>query len=185
MNDEGILQLYWARDGQATIETQKQYGALMRRAAARVLKDPQDQEECVNDALLVLWDTIPPRHPQSLAAYLASVTRNQALKRWEHLSAQKRNPAAVCSLSELEECVSGRDTLEDVVENRRLAEALSGFVRQLPQEKRWVFLARYLEFRDIPEICRATGFSSSKVNTMLFRLRRQLRVYLQKEDFEL
>lgn len=185
MEDQDIIRLYLARDHQATRETQAKYGPLLQAAAARVLNDPQDREECVNDALLALWNTIPPQRPRSLAAYLTAITRNQALKRWEKLSAQKRNPAAVCSLSELEDCVSGSQTLEDAVEADRLAAVLSDFVRQLSPDKRWIFLARYLEFHDIPAICQATGYSKSKVSTMLHRLRRQLREYLQKEDFAL
>ena len=46
-------------------------------------------------------------------------------------------------------------------------------------------ICRYFFLDSIAEIAAALGFSSSKVKSLLFRLRSSLREYLQKEGFEL
>lgn len=182
MEDDAIIRRYLDRDPSAIRLTQQAYGGLCRAAAARILSCREDQEECVNDALLALWNTIPPQRPRQLGAYLNRITRNLALKRWEYLSAEKRGRAAVCSLTELEDCLPGEDGVERQAEGRLLAQSLSAFLRELPEEKRLVFLRRYYFFDPIEDICARTGFSKSKVTSMLFHLRNRLRDHLTKEE---
>lgn len=38
------------------------------------------------------------------------------MKKYEYISAAKRNPAAITSLEELEDCVSGKDSIESEIE---------------------------------------------------------------------
>ena len=79
MEDSRIVELFLSRDERAVEEAAHSHGGLCRALALRVLGDPQEAEECVNDALLAAWDSIPPRRPEKLSAYLARLTRNQAL----------------------------------------------------------------------------------------------------------
>ena len=102
----------------------------------------------------------------------------------EYLSAARRNPEAVCSLSELEECVSGGDAVESELENRRVGQAISDFLWQQEEEKRVIFLRRYWYFESIDDICRRSGYSRSKVTSMLHQTRKKLRTYLEKEGIE-
>ena len=68
MDDERILDLYWQRSEQAVAETDARYGGLLRSIAQNILRDAADAEECVSDAYLRAWTTIPPQRPNSLAA---------------------------------------------------------------------------------------------------------------------
>lgn len=43
--------------------------------AEGILNDTSDSEESVNDTWLAAWDSIPPTLPQSLRAYLGTLTR--------------------------------------------------------------------------------------------------------------
>jgi RNA polymerase sigma-70 factor (ECF subfamily) len=108
-----------------------------------------------------------------------------ALKKIEYCSAAKRNPNAVCSLNELSDCVSGKDYIEDELENKRIEQAISEFLSQQSQDRRTVFLWRYWYFESIESICRRTGYSQSKVTSMLFRTRKNLCTYLESEGIEL
>ena len=56
MDDSHILELFWHRDEQAIRETQQKYGAYCTTIANNVLLCPEDSQECVQDALLRLWD---------------------------------------------------------------------------------------------------------------------------------
>lgn len=185
MDDQTIIELYWARAEDAIQETSAKYGVLCRTIAGRILASPEDSEECVNDTWLGLWNAIPPHRPNRLAVFVGRVARNLALKKFDYLSAARRNPEAVCSLEELGDCVSGRETVETELENRRAERAISAFLRQQGEERRNVFLLRYWYFESINDICRRTGFSESKVKTMLSRTRRKLQEYLEQEGIEL
>ena len=122
MEDSGILELYFLRNEQAIQETERKYGAYCKTIAGRILKNREDTEETVNDTWLSAWNAIPPQKPERFSAFVARVARNLALKRFDHVNAQKRNPAAVRSLEELGQCVSGRESVETEVEARRLKE---------------------------------------------------------------
>ena len=184
MEDSSIIQLYWERSEQAILETDSKYGRLCRYVAMNILQSPEDGEECVNDAYLGLWNAMPPQRPSRFSVFVSRVTRNLALKKYEYLSAAKRNPEAVCSLSELEDCVSGRDSVEDELENRRVEQAISDFLWRQEEEKRVIFLRRYWYFESIDDICRRSGYSRSKVTSMLHQTRKKLRTYLEKEGIE-
>lgn len=70
MQDERILSLFISRSEQAIHEVDQKYGDGLLRFAMRLLGNRQDAEECVNDAYLGAWNTIPPAKPDPLAAYL-------------------------------------------------------------------------------------------------------------------
>ncbi len=65
----------------------KKYGDLCMKIARNILNDPQDAEECVNDAWLGAWNSIPPQSPRpaeivntSGAVSFATALRNHALR---------------------------------------------------------------------------------------------------------
>lgn len=185
MEDSGIIELYWTRMEEAISETALKYGKLCYRIANNILANREDSEECVNDTYLAAWNSIPPHRPNRFSAFIARIARNLALTRFAYVSAEKRNPEAVCSLDELDDCVSGRESVESELENRWIEEAITQFLRRQGKEKRDVFIWRYWYFESIQDICRRTGYSQSKVKSMLFHLRRMLRDYLESEGIEL
>lgn len=185
MEDQTLIDLYWSRDEAAIAQTAAKYGWLCSYIAGNILKSPEDCEECVNDSYLAVWNAIPTQRPERFSVFLSRITRNLALKRWEYLSAGKRNACAVLSLEELGESVSGRESVENALEARRIEAAISAFLRKLPEEKRVVFLRRYWYFDTIAAICRDTGSSESRVKSMLYHTRRKLREHLEREGIEL
>lgn len=65
MEDQQIIRLFFERSEQAITELSRKYGALCFQIADNILDDPQDAEECVNDAWLGAWNSIPPAVPRS------------------------------------------------------------------------------------------------------------------------
>ncbi|MCI9352232.1 MAG: sigma-70 family RNA polymerase sigma factor [Lawsonibacter sp.] len=185
MEDRQIIELYWKRAEEAIRETSIKYGRLCQYIAQNILSSPEDSEECVNDTWLGLWNAIPPQRPERFSAFVGRIVRNLALKRFDYLTAAKRSEEAVCSLEELEDCVSGRTSVEDEVENQRVEAAIDDFLWSLGAEKRTVFIRRYWYFDSIEHICRHTGYSPSKVKSMLYHTRQKLREFLESEDIEL
>ena len=62
IDDKRILLMFNNRDEQALRMAADQYGRLCQSIAKNILKNEQDAEECLNDALLKTWNTIPPAH---------------------------------------------------------------------------------------------------------------------------
>ncbi|MBQ1959699.1 MAG: sigma-70 family RNA polymerase sigma factor, partial [Firmicutes bacterium] len=131
------------------------------------------------------WNAIPPARPGRLGAFLVKITRNLALKKAEYLNAAKRRNSLNESLEELSECVESDATVETEAERRRIEGAINSFLEHLTAEKQKFFVWRYWYFYSVEEICRRTGYSTSKVKSMLFRLRGELRDYLEKEGIEI
>ena len=181
MEDEDILQLFSQRRESAIAETQAKYGRLCFRVAAGILCDARDAEECVNDVWLRAWDTIQAERPARLSAWLTRVTRNLAVSRAREKSAQKRGGQLDTALGELSECIPSPFSTEGEAEARALERSVAAFLRTLEPERRDVFLARYWYLASVEEICRKTGFSPSKVKSMLQRIRGRLRRYLEEE----
>ncbi|MBQ9083792.1 MAG: RNA polymerase sigma factor [Clostridia bacterium] len=182
MTDEQIINLYFARSEEAITATGQQYGGYCKEIAMRILQDVWDSEECVNDTYLKAWNQMPPTRPQSLKCFLGRITRNLALNRLDKRNAQKRGGGqAEVSLEELGGVVAGSETVEMQVDENALLRLLNRFVGGLPKEKRVVFVARYWHLYSIEEIAQRLGLSESKVKSILFRVRKDLRVRLQKE----
>lgn len=185
MDAKALIDLYWAREEAAITETASKYGKLCAYIAHNILHDPQDCEECVNDTYFSVWNAIPTQRPTRFSAFIGRITRNLALKRWEYLSAAKRNAAAIMSLDELGDCVSGVPGVESELENRRIEHAIEAFLWAQDAEKRNIFIRRYWYFDSIQTICNQTGFGESRVKSILSRMRQRLREYLESEGIEL
>ncbi len=181
MLDEEIIALYWARDERALAETERAYGSLCRGLARRILKNPEDAEECVNDAWLRLWRRIPPERPDSLGSYLTRTLRNLCVDRLRREGAAKRGGRAVTvSLEELG-VVSGREDAESGLLAEELGRAVGRFLRTQNELARNVFLRRYYFFDTRSEIARRYEIPAAQVSVLLSRTRKRLRSYLQKE----
>lgn len=80
MEDEDIMDLFFARSEQAIRELDTKYGKICHKLSYNILNNRRDAEECVNDAYLGAWNAIPPARPDPLLAYLVKIVRNLSLK---------------------------------------------------------------------------------------------------------
>jgi len=182
MDDKEIIELYLHRDEQAVEETRSRYGRYCHAIARNILSSAEDAEECVSDALLNAWNAIPPHRPDVLSAFMGSLTRCAALKKWRDMRAQKRGGGETALVyEELSECLPDDTDVQLQAETKELAALLNGFVAALPQTERRVFLCRYWYCDSIDDIALRFGFSRSKVKSMLHRTRARLYAALQKE----
>ena len=185
MTDQTIIDLFWQRSEDAIRNTSQKYGTYLTKIAMNILHYYEESEECVNDTYLAAWEQIPPDRPQKLLPYLGRITRCLALNRYDYLTAQKRNAEFTVQLTELEECLSRPDTIENEYENGELSSAISAFLRTLDSEKRNIFIRRYWFSDNIIDIARRFEISESKVKSILFRVRKQLKKYLESEGYRI
>ena len=90
MNDNAIIELFFARSEQAIRELDDKYGKVCYSLSYNILNSRQDAEECVNDAYLGTWNAIPPARPNPLLAFLCRIVRNLSLMRYHADRAAKR-----------------------------------------------------------------------------------------------
>ncbi len=178
--DLEIIEGLWRRDEAALAALRARYGARLRRLAFGILRSEEDAEECESDACLKAWETIPPRRPSQLFAYLATLCRFSALHRLEKQTAAKRSAELVALTAELEACIPD-GAAERAPEALALGSLLSDFLRTLNAESRRIFLRRYFYAEEVREIAEGLGFSEGKVKSSLHRSRKKLRAYLEKE----
>ncbi len=89
-------------------------------------------------------------------------------------------PRLEIALDELSECVGG-ESAEDVAIRKEILASLNRFLGTLKETERSVFLCRYWYLDSTEEIAEKSGFSVSKVKSMLFRIRKRLYAQLQEE----
>ena len=184
MEDEKIVEMFFARNENAVKETGEKYGAYCRKIALNIIGSEQDAQECENDTYSAAWGAIPPGHPENLKAYLAKTVRNIALNRSDYLRAAKRC-GSTAPLDELSEIVSGKESVEGSFEQGEIAEAISTFMREQNALTRAAFVRRYFCAESLAEISRCTGLSMGAVKSLLFRTRKKLKAHLEREGYSL
>ena len=186
MENAEIVELYWAREEDAVSQTKTKYGAYLNRVAYNILSDLEDSQECVSDTLLAAWRSMPDNRPKNLRTYLGKITRQVSIDLYRRRNRMKRYASEYAiSLEELGDSFTDGRTPEDELNARLLTETVNRFLRTLPDEARNTFIGRYYFFDSVKNVARYCGMSESKCKSMLYRTRQSLKVYLQKEGFNL
>ena len=180
LDDNKIIEMYFARDEAAIAATAEKYGRLCHTVAFNILGNNEDSEECVNDVYMGVWNAIPPTKPNNFMAFLCKITRNLSLKRLEMLTRQKRSAAVTLSLAELEEVLCD-ESISDDTTDERLGELISRFLKTEKEDARNVFIRKYYFFDSVEDIARRYSFTKSKVKSTLYHTRNRLKNYLLGE----
>ena len=183
VNDTSIIALFQRRSEAALSELMRQYGRLLRQLAWNILPTEEDAEECVNDAVLDVWNSIPPQQPRSLSAYACSLVRNRALDRRRYLTAEKRGGAAEAE-AELD-ALSGGDAIGDYLDAREVRQILQEFLSSLTPENRILFVKRYYFCKSVTAIANELSMSENAVSVRLSRLRAKLGRLLEEREVSL
>ena len=182
MNDSELIALLFDRDQRGLAELKIRYGAYCYSVAFNILRSTEDAEECINDALLALWKSIPPARPENLQMYLAGLVRNAAISRWRRAHAGKRGSGHIeLLLEELSDAAAGDRTAESPEDILALRETFNAFLGSLRPEQRHIFLLRYWYMDTVSEIAGKLGISENKVKVTLHRTRNKLKKTLERE----
>ena len=181
MEDDKILTLYRNRSEDAIRESRKKYENYCYKIAKSILSSHEDAEECVSDAFVKAWQSIPPHSPKSLSAYLGAITRHLAINRLEASLTAKRNAKILPILDELAEILPAAQGQEEMVNEILLRQALNTFLASLPLQTRRIFLQRYWYCQSAKELAKAFGMTESNVRVLLHRTRNDLKRFLEQE----
>lgn len=209
LDDEALVARLFDRDEQAIGDLQRKYEKLCMSVALGILADERDARECVGDAYLRVWNTIPPKRPESLKAYVCAITRHLALDRYDYNTAAKRSSNLTQAFEELEGDISSGEPAgymgyasADGSAHRgsaaaggdgygggnaddgfsvEFADVLNGFLKDLKKDARVFFVRRYWYGQSIKQIAEAYDVSEDKVKVSLYRTRKKLQTTLRKE----
>ena len=84
-------------------------------------------------------------------------------------------------MDELAEILPSGEQVETTVERRELMQVLQSFLATLKPEAEQIFMQRYFLAESLQTIAQSNRISETKVKVTLFRVRRKLKDYLQKE----
>ena len=184
-DEQTLLDRICSRDESALAEVSNRLGRTLYGLAHRITGSASDAEECLNDALLDLWQN-PPTDPQtSLSAYVSTLVRRRAVDRVRFNTARCRGGGEyVCALDELDQCLADTSARVDE-DSMAIRDALQVFLDQLDQENRAIFLLRYYAAYSVGDIARQRGLREHAVEMRLNRMRKRLRRILAEHDVSL
>ena len=182
MEDDRIIELFFERSEQAIIELSAKYEKLLFSVSNNILINKEDAMECVNDTYLGAWKAIPPQKPNPLTAFLCKIVRNLSLNKYRDKKAGKRNSAFDVSMEELEYCIPSA-SVEEIWSAKELGIAINRFLATLDKDSRIMFLRRYWFLDSASDIADLFDLNENNVYVKLFRIRKGLKSFLEKEGF--
>ena len=182
MNEKVIVNLLWKRSESALQAVRDKYFAYCHTISIKIVLNEQDADECFNDLLLKLWESIPPNKPDNLTAYIGKIMRNISINKYKEKKRQKRNGSDLdISLDGIEGFIGVEDDIDDYI----VGELISDYLHTLPKVNRMIFVARYWYFEPISEIAENFNFTESKIKSILYRSKNGLKDFLIKEGISL
>ncbi len=185
LNDEEIVELYLARDESAIKHSQLKFGKRILNISKSITGNDLTAEEVENDTYLRAWENIPPTEPRSyLFAFLARIARNLSISICRERSSLKRRAVLVELSDEMEECIPSSLSVEAEAEGNMLMELINDFLFSKDEGKRNIFMRRYFYLDPIKEVAKQFGITESNAKTTLFRLREELREFLEARGIQ-
>ena len=174
--------MLFERDDTALDEIANRYSRLYKGVLRQVVGDECDVDECGNDLLLAVWNTIPPQRPRSLIAYLCTVARRIGIDRLRYNTRQKRHTGYTVALSELSDCLPSAEAAADAAEDKAaIRRTLSEFLRELDPETEILFIRRYLYLETVTQLAQRFETDENRISVKLYRARKKLKKRLEKE----
>ena len=182
--DIKIIDLLFERNDSGLSQIEAKYKNLYKSILAKLLSNGEDVEECENDVLLAVWNSIPPNRPENLSAYICKIARNVSIYKFKYITRTKRSKGYITALEELSECIpdkAAEGSFDKKAEQKEISEAISDFLRGMDAETRILFIRRYFYLESVTELSKRYGISENRISVKLFRTRAKLHKYLEKE----
>lgn len=167
-----------------TAELAKRYGEMVFATAYRILGDPDDAEDALQEVFLKLMTASKQASNagpvDDWGAYLRVVATRCAIDLRRRRSRRTRN--CIPLTSEIQDCNLQRP--DGLSTRRQKAEALRRAMTGLNERDAMVFSLRHFEDYSYEEIAKLMGISANQVGVILHRARKFLQDVLASEDSE-
>ncbi len=180
MGEQEIIGLLLQRDGKGMDELLTHYGALIRYIIAPILQNVQDQEDCLSEVAMRVWEKISMYDAQrgSWTTWLTAVARNGALNYKRKIPIHSRTTDIPANMP------SPESTLEDTVIQQERMDAINRALQLLSPKERTLFYRKYYYFQSTTQIASEMGTTERAVEGKLYRLKKKLRSILGGNGYE-
>lgn len=178
MSIQETIQAAAAGDHRAFAAIVEQYRQMVWRVALRMLGDPDEAEDAVQETFLRAWKTLPGYNRRySPATWLGTIAARLCCDILRKCSAHRRFEAdAVWSNTQERATDPESGSIAKELEDR-----LMRVTRTLSPMQRTVFVLHEIEQLPFEEISRATGWSAVQLKSNLYLARQKVRRTLEKE----
>ena len=173
INDTEIIKMLFERNEKALEIIQEQFGKLIRRISMNIFNNIEYANECLNDVLLDVWNSIPPTSPLSVASYVCMLSRRRTIDVLRKENADKRKSTDYKSVEI--ELAAIDDGLDDLIDSVNITQILNVFLADISVTNREIFISRYYDFESIKSISTRLHMTENSVNTRLTRMREKLK----------
>lgn len=168
--DKKIIKLMSEHDEQALACIKETYLPLILYILKSFPLDSQDQEECINDVLLKVWNAKDDYNQQlSFKNYIALITRRVAL------NYVRKNKNHALPYEDMD--IFGT---YDIYENIEWDD----IIKKLKHQEKVLFVRRYYYFQSIDMIALELGMTYKSVESRLYRLRKKLQKLLREVGYD-
>ena len=178
MDTQDNIQAAAAGDHRAFAAIVEQYRQMVWRVALRMLGDPDEAEDAVQETFIRAWKAIPGFDRRySPATWLGTIAARLCCDILRKRSAHRRFEADAARANAQERAADP----ESGSIARELEARLLRVTRTLSPMQRTVFILNEIEQLPFEEVRRATGWSAVQIKSNLYLARQKVRKALEKE----
>lgn len=180
MRDKKVIEKLRRRDETGVEDFLQNYSPLMRYIIAPILPDFREQEECLSDVAMRVWDRIDQFDEArgSFTGWLTALTRHVALNR---AKAGRNREVAQEMSTEIPSTEEGPE--EQMLRQERLT-ALKQALARLGRSDQQLFYRKYYYLQSTAQIAAEMGMTERAVEGRLYRIKKKLRKELGGEWHE-
>ena len=174
MDERQIIQAIQNRDETGLEELLLHYGPLIRYVVAPIVKDPHEQEDCISEIAMRIWEKIELFNDVrgSWTAWITSVARNTAFNK-----VRDHRPEHMVSagLDEAQNLPSTDPGPEEQILRAEQKATLARAIEKLSTPDRVLFYRKYYYLQSTAQIASELGMTERAVEGRLYRLKQKLR----------
>lgn len=180
MREQAFIELLRRHDERGAEALLTHCGPLMRYIIAPILPDPRDQEECLSEVVMRVWEKIGLYDPDrgTWTGWLTALTRNTALNRARQVR-RSESPEELTG-----DVPSPEPTPEERVLQGEQRRVLEYALRQLSPGDKTLFYRKYYYLQSTAQIATELGMTPRAVEGRLYRLKKRLRGILGGDGHE-
>ena len=166
-----IINLIRSRNQDGLSELLKHYRPMMSYIITPILSCPEDQEECVLEVTLKVWDNIfnYDENKSGFKTWLTAITRNTALN---HLRKNQKHMQIDLD-SDILKAKEGNP--EEIILKKEKQEQLKKAINNLDLKERTLFYRKYYYMQSTAQIAREMGTTERAVEGKLYRIKNKIR----------
>ncbi len=180
MHEKETIELIMGHDEKGLKLLQTYYQPLIRYIVLPILKDSREQEECVSEITMKIWNNIQnfDSSKGSWNAWITAISRNSALSR-----ARKIKPTISTEDIPLD-LPSPDPTPEEALLQKEREQMLVKALGNLSPKDKALFYRKYYYMQSTAQIAAELGTTERAVEGKLYRIKNKLRKLLGGDDYE-